>query len=795
MANPAAYIREPSGVPRQRWPVTVGVPFGQGALRDPARLRLCGEGGEALPSSAVTLAAWADGSVKWALLDFQVDVGPMSTTRYALSWDGEPPAAVSGLRATVRDDCIDVVTGDLAVRLGRRGPRLLQSVSRGRREYLAWGTAADPGSDLLARSDDGALHQGYVDEAAIEESNPLRLVICARGGYTTGSGAAGDRLLSWIARLYFYAGHSFLRLYHTVLHDQPCDHVLLRQLRLHLPLALGSSPRAIFSLRQDLWDHGPVIDPVDGPVELLQWSPERTALRRPADPAAADAHHRVNADGWVHLAGSGAGVTAKVRRPWQNYPKAYGVTGHGLYVDLFPDLSAFARPGAGPGRTYAELGATGHVEYDGPLRLPQGMAKTHEVYLRFGAAAADGRAVDAFAIAAEQPLLLQLDPEYCAATGALGPLAPYRDQYWPLETELRRFCRPPNGLGLVNCGDQVRLEPEDGRVHTRTAGNLAYELPRALLRQYLRAGDQRLFWEGEAAVHHLLDVDTVHYSAAHPEWVGGPHLEWSQNHHYRDTDEDQLAGPHLSHTWLGSLLDYYFLTGYRRAREVAEACADYCRRTAPYDWKQDLTREARLGGLARVEPWPYSTRVVGWALTAMGTYYQAFPEARFLPAMEALVDLLEVWQDEEGRWRDQIGSHNCGAIPFMLASVLQGLQLYHAASGDERARRMLLDGARFLARHGRTVEGIFYYKESPISDTPHASAAMLLGPLAFAFEQSGDPELLDAGHRLFRWLVDGGEVATYMLNDIFAFMPLLDRLDLLAPYRAADRPAPARPGA
>ena len=180
------------------------------------------------------------------------------------------------------------------------------------------------------------------------------------------------------------------------------------------------------------------------------------------------------------------------------------------------------------------------------------------------------------------------------------------------------------------------------------------------------------------------------------------------------------------------------------------------------------------------------SNVCGWALTAMGTYYEAFPEERFLPSMEALVDLLEVWQDEDGRWRDQIGGHNCGATPFMLSSVLQGLALYHRASGDERGRHMLLDGARFLAARGRTVEGIFYYKESPISDNPHSSTVMLLSPLAEAYEETGETAILEAGYRLFRWVIDNGAVATYMLKDLFAYMPLLDRLELLDPYRGPD---------
>jgi rhamnogalacturonyl hydrolase YesR len=69
---------------------------------------------------------------------------------------------------------------------------------------------------------------------------------------------------------------------------------------------------------------------------------------------------------------------------------------------------------------------------------------------------------------------------------------------------------------------------------------------------------------------------------------------------------------------------------------------------------------------------------------------------------------------------------------------------------------------------------------------------MLLGPLAWAYEQTGDGELLDAGYRLFRWLVDDNGVSAYMLKDLFAFMPLLESLGLLDDYEPADARAAAR---
>ena len=747
-----------------------------------------GGDGHPLPAWADVRARWPDGSVRWALLDLQVEIQAQERLRLNID-PGEGPGEFSSpLHAEVRGDAIDVLTGELALRIGRQGHRLIRSVSRERREFL---TSGDDG-DLLAWDGEGNACPGRIEDAEIEEANPLRVVVCARGRFM----GAADSFLGFEARITGYARQPFVRIDFTFLHD--LDHpteLLLRRLALQLPLSLApTSRRALVGSQVSGWTfHEPIeLAPAES-VDLTQWNLERHCLRWGAGRRV---DRRTNCLGWLHVADDEAGVTCKLRRPFQSYPKRWAFEGERLCLELYPDLSGFRGPESGSGRRYTEIDYAGGVSHVQPLRLPQGMARTHEFYLHFGPPADDPVEVDRFCLASEMPLLLQLPSSRYAETGVFGPFAPFSEARWPLEVKLRRFCRLPNGRGVLNDGDQVRLETlADGRVVTRTTENLAYELPRSILWQYLRSGDQRLFWEAEAAVRHLMDVDTVHHQSAHPDWIGGPYFQWSQNHHYADTDESDLTGPRTSHTWLGSLLDYHFLTGCHRARQVAEMCADYCRRAAPYHWKKELTLDLAASA-ASGEPvhWPFSTRSVGWALTGMGTYYDAFPEDRFLPAMEALVDLLEVWQDEHGRWRDRIGTHNLGETPFMVSGVLQGLQLYHAATGEGRARRMLLAGARFLARHGRTPEGLFYYKEAPISADPHTSTAMLLGPLAWAHEQTGEADLLDAGYRLFRWLVDVGSVSTYMLKDLIAFMPLLERSGLLSAYEPPDVLA-QKPGA
>src|SRR5262245_31958873 len=48
-------------------PVTIGIPFAKGTLRDPNSLRLS-DSVEEIPLQAQVLAHWSDGSVKWLLL-------------------------------------------------------------------------------------------------------------------------------------------------------------------------------------------------------------------------------------------------------------------------------------------------------------------------------------------------------------------------------------------------------------------------------------------------------------------------------------------------------------------------------------------------------------------------------------------------------------------------------------------------------------------------------------------------------------------------------------------------------
>ena len=65
------------------------------------------------------------------------------------------------------------------------------------------------------------------------------------------------------------------------------------------------------------------------------------------------------------------------------------------------------------------------------------------------------------------------------------------------------------------------------------------------------------------------DVDVIHASPSHPEWVGMNHPKNPLHFSF------ELGGPDLGHTWTQGLVDYYYLTGDERGLTAARGIADY----------------------------------------------------------------------------------------------------------------------------------------------------------------------------------------------------------------------------
>jgi hypothetical protein len=710
--------------------------------------------GRDIPCHAEPLAHWPDGSVRWALLDVSDDLAIRERAAYtleigdALPRDPTPPIEAA-LEVAETPDAFRVTVGVLQASVGRHGAALVRSLSYQGRSLLA----AD-GTALTAEDDAGNRCALAIDAAEVEERNPLRVVLRARGRLV---GEGGTRFLAVEARLTFLARLPAVRLVLTFTNDLPPVRVALDQLRFRVPLAdraariggLGSyqghEPR--------LHTQAPLGERI-GQVQVSQhWHWEVSGEEKT---------YRTNhSHGWAFVAGESGAVALKLRRPKNTFPKGYWAEPGAVAVDLYPRMDDGWAERPAVSSTYTHANLPDEVTYDGPLLIPQGTAFSHEVWLLADEPGATPRRMDARGLALEQPLLLELPDTWYAEARAFPDFSPYLEECWPLEAQLRRGMKAPTGIGMLHDGDDVTLKRVNGRVVVGTTENVSYEKARSYLLQWARTGWHWPWWWAEMAVNHLIDVDTVHFSTEHPEWVGGPRMQWSQNHAYWDSDLTQLSQANVTRTWVGALVEWYLLTGSRRALETAVARAHFCARCPARSWPKEHA--------AYEEPWqwdaPRTVRVprqLGWALYNLCLVDAVSPEPEFDAAIRDLVDVALAWQNERGQWAGAIGTYVQGSIPFMEAGILNGLLQAYRRAGEARVRDSLLRGARYLCEHVVTRDGLLYYKEAPITIThAHPSNIMLMAPLRFAYEESGDRLFLDRLYRFFRWMLECGDLPGY----------------------------------
>ncbi|MEN6402063.1 MAG: hypothetical protein ABFD94_08955, partial [Armatimonadia bacterium] len=216
----ALSVTETTAARRPDWPVSSGVPFRQGQFYKNDTLILTGPGDAPVPLQWEPLAYWPDGSVQWALLDFQASPRPGGKSRYGLHI-GKPTAASPGPAEPVhiarRANLITISTGPLQLTIDTSDFRLLNSLmTRNAKgdfvELLA------PSDGLVLRDADGETYTGWRGPvtATIERRGPIRATVALKGQYLS---ASGDRCFSFTVRLHAFAGSGCLKIEHTLLND------------------------------------------------------------------------------------------------------------------------------------------------------------------------------------------------------------------------------------------------------------------------------------------------------------------------------------------------------------------------------------------------------------------------------------------------------------------------------------------------------------------------------------------------------------------------------------------------
>ncbi|MFC1712380.1 hypothetical protein ACFL6S_01860 [Candidatus Poribacteria bacterium] len=734
-------VKEPSGIERRSWPVTSGVPLPEGALEDSARVRLSSEG-EELPLQTEVLTRWPDGSVRWLLLDFQLDLAANGERNLALEYGShvERSPVEHPLMVQKIQDATTIVTGPLKMKLSHSEFRLFDST---------WldldGDGAFSDNEKITSAEDAGIvltdPEGNMFRAnnsnadvQVEQAGPLRACVRIEGTHTGSQGT----MFRYIARIHAFRGQPYVRVFYTFINDWPDELMAqIKSLSLNMTLSGDGEKPLLYTLGTE-----------DSESEKI--SGAKSASLFQID----DRSYQINgseagkrAPGWIDVSSADFGVTVAVRDFWQNYPKALSAKDRTLSVYICPPFEKGVydeKPLEEDNKLYYHL-------HDGAYKFKVGVARTHEMWFLFHQGQTSN--LEKFARASQEPLLATCEPDYVCATKALGdfPTAD-PDKYFGYDSavegamvkhlDIRENVRE---YGMLNFGDWYG----ERRVNW---GNLEYDFQYGLFLQYARTGDRQYYIRAEQAARHNIDVDVVNAVNEHLEnpWGSAPIVGevWLHclNHtggYYEYGQVDlPVSKPYFmghsknwGHTWAAGDLAYYLFSGDRRALEVSLQIADAMVANCPIEYGSGT-----------------HIRAQGWPMILLLSAYDVTLDEKYLEAAGTLWEVLKAEFDPEKGWVIRLAGDHCrhgdrrcyGNVPFMEGLMLSALSRYHRVTEDPEILAAITVGIDQMIREcWEEDQKTFRYTACPLSpNTWYTLFPLSAEAIAYEVGQTGSKEHL-----------------------------------------------------
>jgi hypothetical protein len=558
-------------------PLTCGMPWPRGAVSADAYFELYDDHGQAVPLQSRVLDCWPDGSVRWALLDWQADV---PAYRVCVSSGVQPASPARAVRAELHQGRASVDTGLARFELGVGPAFPFQSAQVGGKRAID-----EMRTGLTVIDEQGRSYRPHIKQLEVEQAGPVRAVIRARGGLV---GEDGDVLADLDVWLHFFAGSAVVRFELTICNPRKAEHpgglwdlgnggsIYLRDAALTVALPEGQGAMQAYCSAEA----GAPFAEMPLPLELYQdssggenWRSSNHVNRRRVVPntfrgyrlrAGAAESQGLRATPAGYLTRGDQTLGAAMPCFWQNFPKAIELSPDGtLSLRLFP-------------RQYADV-----------HEIQGGEQKTHTFSILFGS---DTPPASVLAWC-RTPAQASASPQWVCSTGALPYLTPRADD--PNADYLRLVDAAIDGpdtfdhkrerideFGWRHFGDiygDHEAAFHKGAAPLVSHYNNQYDPVAGFAYQFLRSGDFRwLRHMGELAAH-VIDIDIYHTERDKSAYNHG--LFW-HTFHYVDADTGTHrsypraakvcgGGPANEQNYITGLMLHYFLTGSTAARETA----------------------------------------------------------------------------------------------------------------------------------------------------------------------------------------------------------------------------------
>ncbi len=677
--------------------ITGGVPFKKGELKDVSGLNVMLDG-KAIPAQFSKTVAWDDGSVRWALLHTQAPVAGKGSESLSLS-TGKNPEPASPIQIKESDESLAVSTGPLAALLNKKKPGFVHSLRVDGKELLT-----GEGRGIVLVTGEGKKVQGLAPaEVILEESGPMRAVICLKGGFP---GVHKD-MLKYTARLYLYAGrkivktHFWLENYGADGHGKKVkpEWFAFEAMGLDFGLGLGDSISAECEGAKG-----------SGPFKVMQTC-ER-GKKKPYftyDDFTYEVTHNgevvktgKRTDGILSLKGANGSMNVGIRHFWQNYQKAIEKDGKHLMVWLWPEGGQWPRSKE---YTYRIQRLKGIVK-EGKYRLQGSAHKGHEFILDFSGGSVEKTTADL-----NGPIFPRAEGKYYTSTEALP-------EFFVAENVStgNKFC----DFKLRNCMNMSRrvFDPETpdslyearkeskvfhigsyhsdqsywygwmdfGDISVYGVGQISLrpDWPLLAMFEYLRNGDTSAWQMARQMAHHRIDIDQ-YWSDRDPPIMNGVQSGnvWPSFHAH-----GRGGGYAPGGTFIAGPALWYMLTGEPKAKEACLRSAEGLVRA----WK--IINEKKVYGGGRKADMSQN----GWTINSFCAAYELTGDNRWLDEAMKLFNgnVVPKWKSHgphlHSPGKGQIRGQSYIGEDRQYCHAIGSLCNLHRLTGNEKVLELLTAG-------------------------------------------------------------------------------------------------------
>jgi hypothetical protein len=620
---PIRILNEPDATIKNA-PMTVGVPFPQGALYDAAHVRLVDEQGRDIPLQTRITGRWSRyGAIKWLLCDFTADVAGKPRTLYLEYGDRWPdilkrffgwkqPDNATIIAVTERAAGFPVINAgrlrvdESGVAFDFKGNGAFQPVLKPEALYGAF-----------VEHEDGRRFAVPTNiRHAIEEIGPEKIVVRRTGWYSAVTAAppthahanshayASDRFCNFITRFVFHRDSPVIRIYHTWIFTGDGNKDRIRAMGWRFDAAGSIQPDGFLTaFTNGTWAPGDRLVQFDYHTYKIDNGATSLEGRTP---------------GVLSAAIGGARLLFGAKDFWQNFPGELEFTTNAFTFYNWPrhnQPAAYERPvpiGQAYRLRFAHEGALldfklpqeytedpiwttaskKGVEVNWEKGRPesvnaQGIARTEEflIYLTDPAVSREASARVMQGLN-DESLRAVADPAWMCASGAFGPIHQQDKGKYPLaERTYEELCHAPwrwnerldfYGKWLYGDLPANSMDPRTRSVSVdRTLKKNHHGWP-FNWHPYARSGDARMLKYAEAATRQMIDANFCHYATPDMEeensrfkrrqgWWVTLLFPWAGGGAYGAQNIPELRGICIDSDYLWY---NYHLTGFQRPRDV-----------------------------------------------------------------------------------------------------------------------------------------------------------------------------------------------------------------------------------